>query len=761
MSKGKRRLLVLALALTLVTSQLLPVGMFTLIAAAEDGIEVEEAKNDPVLTETESESEDKEITAEEKPDAEKITAAEDEILEEEKAAIPDESSEAVMALEQAGTEEVKTPALKVSSLDIIFSSDEMLKKLAFKSESLVYDGKDHKLLPEFENAESDGRVLLTDKNGHKWYGTFHVGAGYQRGLTEKNVGDYSWGIAVYLDKLESTSGSVVYNKGSLYGNYFSVRFERPTYGWYEYYPGNVSDNEGQIAAFPKLNLSITPRAITVKLNNVSKVYGQKDPDKATWATLVSGSLGEGDDIGSLLKLQRAKGEDVGEYPFTVGGSSSSGSGNSEVVKAPAAKSAVKEEKAKISDVAAATEKEKEVSAEQKPTTETKASRIGNYSVAFENNKGMLTITPAPVVITAVDNGKLYGTADPVLTYTVAGLLNGEKLPAGFVFNHRRAAGEAIGRYPINLEIDPKVADASNNSEKPDEPIDVVAPSYPWADKEEVKEAVEAREAERADVEEREKVRVIVDKIPGEARPEQPGEVERPDWPNWPGIDPEPDPGQDPVITDDTNGFKAMNYEFRIVPGVFTITGTSAGTTTTPNNNGGGNNGGNGGNPAAGGDDFTVADAAVPAAAPAAPATTIADPATPLSSGNGNGIGGAWALVNLICSILTVLGSLIAVFRRKDDEEEDEEQNVNMYRDEEDEDNRGRKMFAAKAAGILTAIASVITFILTEDMRLPMILIDKWTLLMVIMLAVQIVAAVLNKKASEADEEEDDAEATMA
>ena len=756
MSKGKRRLLVLALALTLVTSQLLPAGMFTLIAAAEDGIEVEEAKNDPVLTETESESEDKEITAEEKPDAEKKTAAEGEMLEEEKTVIPDESSEAVMALEQAGTEEVKTPALKVSSLDIIFSSDEMLKKLSLKSESLVYDGKDHKLLPEFENAESDGRVLLTDKNGYKWYGTFHVGAGYQRGLTEKNVGDYSWGIAVYLDKLESTSGSVVYNKGSLYGNYFSVRFERPTYGWYEYYPGNVSDNEGQIAAFPKLNLSITPRAITVKLNNVSKVYGQKDPDKATWATLVSGSLGEGDDIGSLLKLQRAKGEDVGEYPFTVGGSSSSGSGNSEVVKAPAAKSAVKEEKAKISDVAAATEKEKEVSAEQKPTTETKASRIGNYSVAFENNKGMLTITPAPVVITAVDNGKLYGSADPVLTYKVEGLLNGEKLPAGFVFNHRRAAGEAIGRYPINLEIDPKVADASNNSEKPDEPIDVVAPSYPWADKEEVKEAVDTREVEKAVAEERVKERVIVDKLTEEeARPEQPGETEWPITPSWPGTDPEPDP----VITDDTNGFKAMNYEFKIVRGVFTITGTSAGTTTTPNNNGGGNNGGNGGNPAAGGDDFTVADAAVPAVAPAAQPTTIADPASPLS--DGSGIGGAWALVNLICSILTVLGSLIAVIRRKKDEEE-EEQNAYMNSAEDDEeDNRGKKMFAAKAAGILTAIASVITFILTEDMRLPMILIDKWTLLMVIMLAVQIVAAVLNKKASEADEEEDDAEATMA
>ena len=106
-------------------------------------------------------------------------------------------------------------------------------------------------------------------------------------------------------------------------------------------------------------------------------------------------------------------------------------------------------------------------------------------------------------------------------------------------------------------------------------------------------------------------------------------------------------------------------------------------------------------------------------------------------------------MNLICTILAGLGAIVAIFRRK--EEEDDE---NECRAEDEEDNRGKKMFAAKTAGILTAIAAVITFILTEDMRLPMIMIDKWTLLMVIMLAVQIITAVLNKKAAKAEEDEE-------
>ena len=71
------------------------------------------------------------------------------------------------------------------------------------------------------------------------------------------------------------------------------------------------------------------------------------------------------------------------------------------------------------------------------------------------------------------------------------------------------------------------------------------------------------------------------------------------------------------------------------------------------------------------------------------------------------------------------------------------------------------MLAAKIAGALAGVAAPIAFILTEDMSLPMVMIDKWTLLMIIILAVQIVAAVLNKKASEAPDEEETEEEPQA
>ena len=51
----------------------------------------------------------------------------------------------------------------------------------------------------------------------------------------------------------------------------------------------------------------------------------------------------------------------------------------------------------------------------------------------------------------------------------------------------------------------------------------------------------------------------------------------------------------------------------------------------------------------------------------------------------------------------------------------------------------------------------ITFILTEDMSLPMAMVDKWTVLMAVMLVAQIIAAALNKKASKLDDDEEGAE----
>ena len=51
------------------------------------------------------------------------------------------------------------------------------------------------------------------------------------------------------------------------------------------------------------------------------------------------------------------------------------------------------------------------------------------------------------------------------------------------------------------------------------------------------------------------------------------------------------------------------------------------------------------------------------------------------------------------------------------------------------------------------MAAVIAFILTENMRLPMVLVDKWTLLMVIIALVQLLVAYFSKKTQEPEQPE--------
>ncbi len=134
---------------------------------------------------------------------------------------------------------------------------------------------------------------------------------------------------------------------------------------------------------------------------------------------------------------------------------------------------------------------------------------------------------------------------------------------------------------------------------------------------------------------------------------------------------------------------------------------------------------------------------------------IADDATPLAGGRS----GHWALINLILAILTVLASLlllIGYIGKKKKALEDEDGN-----EVKDEDGNTVWEYEKKKKGfwrvfsLIPAIVSVIAFILTENMRLPMRLVDRWTLLMVIIAIVQIVVAVLCKKRKNKDDEDRD------
>lgn len=153
-------------------------------------------------------------------------------------------------------------------------------------------------------------------------------------------------------------------------------------------------------------------------------------------------------------------------------------------------------------------------------------------------------------------------------------------------------------------------------------------------------------------------------------------------------------------------------------------------------------------------------ALTPAAETAQSAEVIEDAAAPLASIDESPVPlamstdkaaeaeteGAWALINLIATILTALiSALMIIFRfvgRKNDEDEEEEITVN-------------NKTALRLFGLIPVIAAVTAFNLTEDMTLKMQMVDKWTVLMILILAVEAVTAVLAKKTTEQEEKEEE------
>ncbi len=157
-----------------------------------------------------------------------------------------------------------------------------------------------------------------------------------------------------------------------------------------------------------------------------------------------------------------------------------------------------------------------------------------------------------------------------------------------------------------------------------------------------------------------------------------------------------------------------------------------------NAGGGGNNagGGNAANAAAAAAVIAGDDNANPPAAivddpvPQAEPEVIEDADTPQSAPE-NG----WALLNLIAMVGTAAGAILAFLRKREDE-------------------TASDGTAPKLAGGALGIASIATFLLTENLSGAMTMTDKWTALMAGMLAAQAVTAALAKRATEASEEDD-------
>jgi hypothetical protein len=159
--------------------------------------------------------------------------------------------------------------------------------------------------------------------------------------------------------------------------------------------GSYAINSGGLAA-PNYNLTLAPgvtfainaRAITVTADAKTKVYGFADPTLTYQVS--AGSLVLGDAItGSLL---RTAGESIGAYAITKGSLNAG----------------------------------------------------GNYTLGYVGAN--LTITARPITVTADAKTKVYGDADPALTYsfTPGGLVTGDAFSGSLT----RAPGENVSLYAI-------------------------------------------------------------------------------------------------------------------------------------------------------------------------------------------------------------------------------------------------------------------------------------------------------------------------
>ena len=100
----------------------------------------------------------------------------------------------------------------------------------------------------------------------------------------------------------------------------------------------------------------------------------------------------------------------------------------------------------------------------------------------------------------------------------------------------------------------------------------------------------------------------------------------------------------------------------------------------------------------------------------------------------------WALINLIAAIGSVLFGLILLLSKNEKEDEDAT----------DEERTQKRNKVWKVVSLVDAIIAVVVFVLTENMKQPMILVDKWTMLMILFTLISIVSFAFGRKYHEED-----------
>ena len=232
------------------------------------------------------------------------------------------------------------------------------------------------------------------------------------------------------------------------------------------------------------SLTVTPAALTITADNQTKAYGDALPTlTASYTGFVNGDSSDSLTIPPTLTTSATAGSPVAGNPFTITASGavdsdysiSSVSGTLNVT--PVALTITADNQTKLygaglptltatytgfvnGDTAASLDTQPTFS-----TTATAASDTGAYTITASGTVdadytisyvgGTLTVTPATLAVTGDNLTRPEGTANPPLTYTITGLVNGDTnsvVSGAPILSTTATIVSAIGQYPIEVTI---------------------------------------------------------------------------------------------------------------------------------------------------------------------------------------------------------------------------------------------------------------------------------------------------------------------
>lgn len=249
----------------------------------------------------------------------------------------------------------------------------------------------------------------------------------------------------------------------------------------EWIPVTFSKGDVSFTAEVPYRYTIKPEKLTAKVINVSREYGEDNPQiNISYSGFVNGENESVITTKPTTNITATKTSDAGEYPITISGGSAK---NYEFVYEPGVLTVNKAAlSAKVSDATKVYGSKNPAftieyyglkNGETAPTWSvrpsfstdaTQSSNVGKYSVSAINaepinynlgqiTSGTLNVTPAPLVIKANNVIRQYYNDDPNFTYSYSGFVNGDNesvLSQKPILSTITTRTSNVGTYEINV-----------------------------------------------------------------------------------------------------------------------------------------------------------------------------------------------------------------------------------------------------------------------------------------------------------------------